>query len=143
MRAFHPTILFGFLSLLSLTSCAIYQQEFDCPPPCGVPCTSETDLESRVVETNKGPDLFVSIDKESYCPCRKCKESMRFCSALNRKVWICHHLTEDGCSFQGHYVYQAQDPNYLTTPSCSDPCELEESRIQLMTHLTHNGGYLD
>jgi hypothetical protein len=51
--------LFNFLNLLFLTSCAIYSKEFDCLPSLGVPYTSETDLESMVIETNKGPDLFV------------------------------------------------------------------------------------
>lgn len=126
-KSCYSHILLGFLSLLSFTSCAIYQQEFDCPPPCGVPCTSETDLESMIVETTKGPDLFVPRDQECHCSCRKCKE-VPAAICLNRKVWICQQLTEDGCAIQGHYIYQTPQ----TTPCCLEDCDLEESKIQFI-----------
>lgn len=118
----RKAFLFGCISFLSFTSCAIYKQDFDCPPPCGVPCTSETDLESMVVETNRGPDLFVPEDSECLCSCRKCKKAA-IPFSLNRKIWICHHLTEEGCGVQGHYIYQ--------TNSCGlEVCDLEEPNIQ-------------
>jgi hypothetical protein len=82
------------LSLACLTSCAMYQQDFDCPPPCGVPCTSVTDLESMVLETNQGPDLFLPNQESTIT---------RICTALNRKVWI-----SDGCA-QGYYIYQMKN----------------------------------
>jgi conjugal transfer pilus assembly protein TraV len=126
-KAFYSNILFGFLSLFSFTSCAIYQQEFDCPPPCGVPCTSETDLESMIIETNKGPDIFVPGDKDCSCSCRKCKDATPSTS-LNRRVWICHDLTEDEYGAQGHYIYQTAQ----NIPCCVGSCDLEESKIQLM-----------
>ena len=139
MKATFFTSLLLSLTILSLTSCAIYQQDFDYQPPVGVPCTSETDLESMVVETNKGPDLFVPMEKEteskSKCACHKCQglSTTSICSDLNRKVWICHHLTEDGCSVQGHYIYQKQILCDKTVSPCSSPGDLEEdSKVQFM-----------
>ena len=100
------------LSLLFLTSCTIYKQEFECPPPQGVPCTSETDLESMVVETDCGPDIFLPVNRDD-CSCHKnMSPAERVCTALGRKVWICHQLTEDGCRIQGHYIYQNEDQRY-------------------------------
>lgn len=100
---FIVPILFLIFCLL-LTSCAIYNQEFDSPPPVGVPCTSVTDLESMVVETDKGPDLFIPIEKEVNS-ISKCPSSHEESARLNRKVWICHQQTEEGCEVQGHYIY--------------------------------------
>lgn len=119
--------ILSFFSLISLTSCAIYQQEFDCPPPVGVPCTSVTDLESMVVETSKGPDLFLPLERESdeKSACSQETPVTDVCSSLKRKVWICHHLTEDGCNVQGHYIYQTQLPNCQTDKDCLAPCDLE------------------
>lgn len=59
-----------FLPLL-LSSCQIYKSKFDCPPGKGVPCTSVTEIESMVVETPEGPDLFSGhysgCGKERHC----------------------------------------------------------------------------
>ena len=98
-----------------------------------MPCTSETDLESMVVETNQGPDIFIPIDKE-HCSCRKCKNSTApICSALNRKVWICHSFIKEECRIRGHYIYQTQPPHCQITQFFSGACDLEEkSKIQLM-----------
>jgi hypothetical protein len=54
---------------LGLTACSpVYEQTFDCPPGEGVPCTSVTDLEALIVETNEGPDIFIgrSWSSEAY-----------------------------------------------------------------------------
>jgi hypothetical protein len=82
--------------VLSLTSCAMYQQDFDYSPPRGVPCTSQTDLEKMIIETDKGPDLFVPTENESDR------------IIANRKVWICPYTNEEGCRFMGHYICQKQ-----------------------------------
>lgn len=126
-KKFHSIFLFSLLNLLSLTSCEIYKQDFDCPPPCGMSRTSETDLESMVIETDKGSDLFIPEDKESNCSCRKCRKA-KAPHFLNRKVWICHHLTEEGCEIQGHYIYQT----IQTTPFSLEYCDLEDSKIQFI-----------
>ena len=73
---------------LSLTSCTVYRQKFDCPPDPGVPCTSVTDLEQMVVETERGPDLFIL------------SESTREC----KRVWIPGYRNCEGCWIPGHYL---------------------------------------
>ena len=57
----HILLLIAIMSIF-LSACSIYKQEFDCEPPKGVPCTSETDLEAMIIETNKGPDLFLPVE---------------------------------------------------------------------------------
>jgi len=88
----------ALIFLLTLTSCAMYQQDFDCPPPCGVPCTSVTDLESMVVEMEQGPDLFMPYQESAISRLR---------AAFKHKVWVA-----EGCP-QGYYLYQInqQDPH--------------------------------
>ena len=51
---------------LIFASCSIYRQQFDCPPDPGVPCTSVSDLEQMIVETQEGPDLFLGINPEQW-----------------------------------------------------------------------------
>jgi len=89
----------------------MYKQDFECPIPKGVPCTSETDLEAMIVETNQGADLFIPVIKKE-CTCRSKKKIS--CSENNvlpliRKVWICQQATDDDY-IQGHYIYQALAP---------------------------------
>jgi len=79
------------LHLFTLSSCAIYQPDFDCPVPCGVPCCSVTDLESMVEEQKQGADLFLPQQESAV---------NRICAAFKRKVWIA-----DG-TCQGCYLYQ-------------------------------------
>lgn len=69
------------------TSCAIYKQRFDCKSEPGVPCTSVTDLEQMIIETDCGPDLFIDDSVEQSRP--------RICSA---KIWIA-----DPCERNGGY----------------------------------------
>ena len=138
-RKFSSFLLICFVTVISLTSCAIYQQEFDCPPPSGVSCTSVTDLESMIVETDKGPDLFLPLykrcDLEPACPCRKYQNApvQRIYSALHRKVWICPHCTEEGGAVQGHYIYPSQmfDRPLINSSACNS--SEEKSPIQLTT----------
>ncbi|CUI18206.1 Type IV conjugative transfer system lipoprotein TraV (plasmid) [Candidatus Protochlamydia naegleriophila] len=40
-------------------SCSVYENDFDCPPDIGVPCTSSSDIESMIIETTHGPDIFL------------------------------------------------------------------------------------
>lgn len=93
MNTKMPFIFFILALALTLNSCAIYQQEFDCPPPCGVPCTSVTDLESMVVETENGPDLFLP-EQESVVE--------RISNAFKHKVWM-----PSECS-DGYYLYKTE-----------------------------------
>lgn len=82
-----------FIILFFLSSCAVYRQQFDCPPDCGVPCTSVTDLEQMIVETDKGPDIFLSN------PADQCSVCMR------KKIWINECQYPDGRWIPGHYIY--------------------------------------
>jgi hypothetical protein len=82
-----------FCILFLLSSCAVYRQQFDCPPDPGVPCTSVTDLEQMIAETESGPDLFFN-------------HAVAQCTVFQKKrVWINEHQTPDGCWVPGHYVY--------------------------------------
>jgi hypothetical protein len=90
------------LSLLSIifltTSCQMYCTKFDCPPGEGVPCTSVTDIESMVIETNEGPDVLAGFQAWKKLipiipPCQ------------TRKVWVADTDTENGCHIDGHYIY--------------------------------------
>lgn len=63
-----------------LESCAIYRGQFDCPPDRGEPCTSVSELESRIIETNHGPDIFLRS--------KPIAKSCRLKSLPKRKIWI-------------------------------------------------------
>lgn len=82
-----------FIFLIHLSSCTIYRWQFDCPPDPGVPCTSVTDLEQMVIETEQGPDIFLSN------PPTQC------IAGIGKKVWINESQTPDGCWIPGHYIY--------------------------------------
>lgn len=89
MKIIFPLIC---LSLL-LSSCAIYHQQFDCPPEPGVPCTAVTDLEQMIIETDTGPDIFVGSTSQGYTQvCRK------------KRVWIAGQRNCNGCWIPGHYL---------------------------------------
>jgi len=75
---------------LMLTSCAIYRQKFDCPPDQGVPCTSVSDLEQMIVETEIGPDVFLGINPTQH--------QIKDTPSSNR-IWI------SDCKGHGHYIY--------------------------------------
>ncbi len=64
---------------LLFTSCAIYRQKFDCPPDPGVPCTSVSDLERMIIETESGPDIFVGEDTQG---------TTSECDKKAQRVWI-------------------------------------------------------
>jgi hypothetical protein len=85
--------VFLLLSLLFLTSCSIYRKQFDGPADPGVPCTSVTDLEQMVIETEKGQDIFLSHTTE---PCT---------TRVRRKIWVNDYQTPNGNWIPGHYVY--------------------------------------
>lgn len=110
----------SILLTLFLSSCAIYKQEFECPPPPGVACTSVTDLEKMVVETDQGPDLFLPLTKEKSNPCF-CKKTHQMKDGETKgKVWVCHASDDDNCFAKGHYAYQ-------TTRYCPLPSDPENS----------------
>lgn len=97
---------------LVLSSCAMYRQDFDCPPEMGVPCTSVTDLEAMVVDTKKGPDLFLGNDPKGIC-----QGSLEEPPLGSIRFWKCKSK-ECGHEYLGHYkkeagISSAGEPNYL------------------------------
>lgn len=103
-------------SILILSSCSIYKQQFDCPPPAGIPCASVTEIESMIVETDKGADLIVKpeIEENNHCFwCGAQKPGSAFpskTSKRNPKIWICSQKM-DGCvKKNGHYFQKSDTP---------------------------------
>jgi hypothetical protein len=115
-------LFYSFLvpSILVLSSCSIYKQQFDCPPPAGIPCASVTEIESMIVETDKGADLIVKPEVEENNHCFWCgaqKPGLSFpskTSKCNSKVWMCSQK-KDGCLKSGHYFQKSDTPDF-----CSD-----------------------
>lgn len=96
--------LLTFLPIIFLTSCQVYQSNFDCPPGKGIPCTSVSDIEKMIVETDKGPD-FLLERKNDCCPA----ESKNCCSVTpslsNKRIWVETYEDEGGNIVEGHYIY--------------------------------------
>jgi conjugal transfer pilus assembly protein TraV len=113
LKRFLNLSFYFYLGALSLwlSSCSVYNQQFDCPPPSGIPCTSVTEIESMIVETDKGPDLIIKPEvEEDHCFwCGSPKSglaSLSKTSPCNRKVWICSQRKE-GCSLKGYYAQKS------------------------------------
>ena len=89
--------------LASTTSCQVYRSCFDCPPACGVPCTSLTEIEGMIVETTTGPDLFVGGEPQDI-PLWKQLVANSSNDPL-RTVWVEEVQNDAGDFICGHYVY--------------------------------------
>lgn len=106
-----------------LTSCSIYKQQFDCPPPSGIPCASVTEIESMIVETENGSDLILKPEVEENNHCFWCGAQKAGCnfpsksSKCHQKVWICSQKKEGGCLVKGHYFKKTE----AETP-CQNVC---------------------
>ena len=92
--------VFLICSVVLGTSCQVYRSQFDCAPSSGVPCASVSEIESRIVETTEGPDLFLkshalrpSVPEEPYV------------DSSMRRVWIPPAKDPSGTVIEGHYVY--------------------------------------
>lgn len=102
----HKSMLCALAISVLLTSCQIYRSEFDCPPGIGVPCTSVSDIEGMIVETEEGSDVFTGGEGsprelwQERVMCRRC------CS---RRVWIQESQTSSENIVEGHYVYFSDD----------------------------------
>lgn len=84
------SLLFSLLALLS--SCSLYQKQFDCPPKQGVTCTSVTTLEKMIVEAPSGEDVFLGcvpklVEMHNNKAC-KCTENRISDAPFQRRVWI-------------------------------------------------------
>jgi conjugal transfer pilus assembly protein TraV len=95
VRRLLPVMLFF------LASCNTYKQSFDSCPGRGVPCTSVSDIESMVVETTKGPDVFLPNENRTKRPV-----SSRT-SAFESRILILDN-PQDLCG-DGHYIYLSED----------------------------------
>ena len=108
--------LFASPLLLLFTSCSIYKQQFDCPPPAGIPCASVTEIESMIVETEKGSDLIVKpeVAKENHCFwCGSQKAGSAYPPKSwkgNQKIWICSQKNDD-CLERGYYFQKSDSIN--------------------------------
>lgn len=82
--------IFSCLICSLLASCSIYKQQFDCPPPKGIPCTSVTEIESMIVETEQGADLLVvpAVKHEKNCFWYG-KKGVEASSFQKHQIWIC------------------------------------------------------
>ncbi len=56
--------LAAFISLLFLSSCGIYKNNFDCPPGKGIGCAPVGEVLDLIIEKEEGEDVFVK-DKGS------------------------------------------------------------------------------
>src|SRR5258706_13568325 len=71
--------LFGML-LMILTSCKVYNSQFDCSPSPGGPCTPLTTLEKMIVETPEGyPDIFLGFIPETKCSQTNGQKDLKCC----------------------------------------------------------------
>lgn len=94
-----------------LASCSIYKQQFDCPPPQGIPCTSVNEIESLIVETAQGPDLLAVPANKQEKGCFWCGKKTEGNSSLQkRKVWIC----PQNSSSKGYYQTEESVSNELS-----------------------------
>lgn len=118
-KKLRTTPLMSFLSLICLSSCSIYQHDFDCPPPNGIPCTSVTEIEAMIVETSKGPDLLPGPATDEKGCCFFCgQKKLKGCTSYSQKnnttkIWICSQI-QDGVSVKGYYVKEKQKGNTTT-----------------------------
>ena len=117
MKKLLNFFLFSIVGLLLLPACSIYKQQFDCPPPSGIPCASVTEIESMIIETEKGSDLIVkpAVEEENYCfwcgAQKTGSASLLKNSKCNRKVWICSQKKE-GYLMKGHYFQKSDTAGF-------------------------------
>lgn len=112
---FRPVYLTAIL--VALSSCSIYKQQFDCPPPAGISCASVTEIESMIVETDKGADLLVTPEIEEqkgcfWCGNKKSRSTLNMSNCQN-KIWICGQQ-KPGYMTKGYY---------LKADNCVQPCQ--------------------
>ena len=118
VKTFLNFSCYSFLGVLSLSlsSCSIYKQHFDCPPPVGIPCASVTEIESLIVETEKGSDLILKPEVEEknhcfWCGAQKADSSFPSNnSRCNQKIWICSQKNDD-CLERGYYFQKSDSIN--------------------------------
>lgn len=96
------------IAVLASSCCQTYRSCFDWCPRCGVPCRSVTEIESMIVETNNGPDIFLGNPRTT--PARWVEMVSHCTKTSNRKVWISESQDNEGIRISGHYVYLQTNP---------------------------------
>lgn len=96
------------LVFAGLTSCQVYQSEFDCPPSRGVPCTSVSDIQKMILETpDGGPDIFSENYPSEFgasCPNTRCSSKTKKFEGANKRIWVSPSCDEN-TTVQGHFIY--------------------------------------
>jgi len=80
------------IPLCLMTSCAMYERNFDCPPPKGVCHAPVSTLEKMIVETPCGEDAFTGCiaklpEKDAGPICRRTL-SEEVPEPFQRRIWI-------------------------------------------------------
>ena len=93
-------------------SCAVYQQDYDCPAEKGVGCKSLTQIEKMIKVNKEGPNDFIPLQKDHLPTSKACcktypkrKSQIFATSPIVKRVWVDTHTTEEGHKVQGHFVY--------------------------------------
>lgn len=113
VNLFLKQVSVHFFALFLFSSCSIYNQKFDCPPPSGIPCASVTDIEDMILDTEKGPDIIVQpeVNKANHCFwCGSQKNGSSYSlSPLNSspKLWICRQ--KKGNDKRNGYYFNKSD----------------------------------
>ena len=94
---------------MTLSSCSIYRQTFDCEPGVGVGCKSVSEIESSVVERVDGEDLFILQDSSGCKGCTKKsvpQVNKGIASSIRaERIWFVESATPNGNLVDGHYIY--------------------------------------
>lgn len=99
--------LFLCLCVGSLSSCSMYQNRFDSPAHLGVGCYSVTEIESMIVEKEKGEDLFCPPFNRTSKAGRKCHTRHSRCRKHSGKTEA--SVNESHTSQSSHKVCR-EDP---------------------------------
>lgn len=96
--------------LALLSSCTGYKSSFDCPPGKGIGCKSVTQIESMIVENDRGSDFLGHVsqrDARSADRCLSCEvepTQNQPSSDSSKRVWIHGSVTETGKLVGSHFV---------------------------------------
>lgn len=106
LRYAHLRFLLLIAIALLFSSCGIYHSSFDCSPGKGTPCCSVSEIEGMIIETKRGPDIFLPdlTDESGDLGLLGLMGGRGVCTRSPRRVWIAPIRTTDGHIIHGHYV---------------------------------------
>ena len=99
MTKFLSLVLF----LLFLSSCQTYRSSFDGCPQTGIPCTSVSEIEAMIMESEEGPDVLIERDTKQKLVFRKCEIKRK--KGRVRRIWINEKKDPCGTDILGHHIY--------------------------------------